>query len=148
MVNESRSAHSGARAHQEEELVTEPRGDYKERTMKKCSGGKSVWVVVLAILFGGSNFLFAGSELSAGDGKDYSKEVVPLEKSWCETPKPFEIRIGVPGWFAGLSGDVGVKGVVTDIDVSFDQLFRHLTHVPLSLSADIRYHRWEFFGDG
>src|SRR5215471_21685343 len=84
--------------------------------------------------------LWAGSE-EYTDGKDYSKEVPVAEKSWCETPPPWEIRVGAPGWFAGLSGDVGVKGVVSDIDVSFDQLFRHLTHVPIALSADIRYHR-------
>ena len=120
----------------------------RKHTMNNWASDKSVWLFVLVISFSGSNILFAGSELSAGDGKDYSKEVVPVEKSWCETPPPWEIRIGVPGWFAGLSGDVGVKGVVSDIDVSFAQLFRHLTHVPIALSADIRYHRWEFFGDG
>ena len=49
---------------------------------------------------------------------------------------------------AGISGDTGVKGVVSSADVSFDQLLRHLTHVPIVLSADIRYQRWEFFGDG
>ncbi len=47
-----------------------------------------------------------------------------------------------------MSGDTGVKGVVTSPDVSFDQLLRHLTHVPIVLSADVRYQRWEFFGDG
>ena len=38
--------------------------------------------------------------------------------------------------------------MVSNIDVRFDQMFRHLTHVPIALSADIRYRRWEFFGDG
>ena len=47
-----------------------------------------------------------------------------------------------------MSGNSGVKGVVTSPDVSFDQLLTHLTHVPIVLSADIRYKRWEFFGDG
>src|SRR6185437_7713931 len=67
---------------------------------------------------------------------------------WCEAPATLEIRIGAPGWLAGVSGNSGVKGVVTDVDVSFDQLLRHLTHVPIVLSADVRYQRWEFFGDG
>ena len=49
---------------------------------------------------------------------------------------------------AGVSGNSGVKGVVTSPDVSFDQILTHLTHVPLSLSVDVRYQRWEFFGDG
>jgi hypothetical protein len=80
---------------------------------------------------------------------DTSKEAPPPElQPWCQTPSPLEIRIGVPGWLAGLSGDTGVKGVVNNVDVSFDQLLKHLTHVPIALSADIRYKRWEIFGDG
>ena len=87
--------------------------------------------------------LFAGSEY------DISKETPPAPpQPWCETPETLEIRIGAPGWLAGVSGDVGVKGVVSDVDVRFDQMFRHLTHVPIAISADIRYRRWEFFGDG
>jgi len=78
------------------------------------------------------------------------KEVVPppVIQPWCETPAPLEIRIGIPGWLSGISGDTGVKGVVANIDVPFHKILDHLTHVPLSLSADIRYQRWEFFGDG
>jgi hypothetical protein len=87
---------------------------------------------------------FAGSE-----PYDISKETPPPPlQPWCEAPATLEIRIGAPGWLAGISGDTGVKGVVTSSDVSFDQLLRHLTHVPIVLSADIRYQRWEFFGDG
>ena len=52
------------------------------------------------------------------------------------------------GGLLGVSGDSGVKGVVASLDVGFDELFDHLTHVPLVLSVDIRYQRWEFFGDG
>jgi hypothetical protein len=65
--------------------------------MNNWAAGKSVWLLVLAILFSSSSVLFAGPELTAGDSKDYSKEVVPVEKSWCETPRPFEIRIVFPG---------------------------------------------------
>jgi opacity protein-like surface antigen len=91
--------------------------------------------------------LFAGPE-PISDSKDYSKEVPPVEKTWCETPPPWEIRVGLPGWLAGVSGETGVKGVVTSPDVSFDQLLTHLTHVPIVLAADVRYQRWEIFGDG
>jgi opacity protein-like surface antigen len=98
-------------------------------------------------------FLFAIENLRAGqeeysDGKDYSKEVVPAEKSWCEAPPPWEIRIGLPGWLAGLDGDSGVKGVETASDVTFGQLFKHLTHIPIALSINARYGRWEFWVDG
>ena len=89
----------------------------------------------------------------ANDGKstliDNSKgKEVPVEKSWCETPKPLEIRIGLPAWLAGVSGESGVKGVVDSVDVRFDQLLKHLTHFPIALAADVRYQRWEFFMDG
>ena len=49
---------------------------------------------------------------------------------------------------AGISGESGVLGIVDSSDVSFSQLFRHLTHVPIVLSAELRYQRWELFGDG
>jgi hypothetical protein len=88
-------------------------------------------------------------QTSIEDPKD-GKEIIPPPEiqPWCQTPSQLEIRIGLPGWIAGLSGDVGVKGVVSNIDVGFEELFRHLTHVPIALSVDIRYHRWELFGDG
>jgi hypothetical protein len=57
-------------------------------------------------------------------------------------------NLALPCWLAGLSGDSGVKGVVSNADVSFDQLLTHLTHVPIVLAVDVRYQRWEFFGDG
>src|SRR5689334_22774862 len=80
---------------------------------------------------------------------DNSKEAPPpVEKSWCETPSQWEIRVGVPGWLAGLSGESGARGIASDVDVSFDQLVQHLTHFPIALMADVRYQRWEFFGDG
>jgi len=108
------------------------------------------WIVsrfLIATTFLAAPALLAGPE-TLEDPKD-SKTIPPAEiKPWCETPPPFEIRIGVPGWIAGLSGDVGAKGVVSNIDVGFEELFKHLTHVPIVLSADIRYKRWEFFGDG
>jgi len=95
-------------------------------------------------------FLSAPVLLAGPEAYDTSKEAPPppVVQPWCETPAPLEIRIGVPGWMAGVSGDTGVKGVVSSTDVSFDQLLRHLTHVPIALSVDIRYQRWELFGDG
>jgi len=91
--------------------------------------------------------LCAGSE-DYTDEKDYSKEIAPAPQSWCETPPLWEVRIGVPGWLAGLSGESGVKGVVSNVDVSFDQLLRHLTHFPVALSIDARYGRWDFYAVG
>src|SRR5947208_11315518 len=108
------------------------------------------WIASLFLI--ATTFLSIPALLAAtetlDDPKD-SKTIPPAEiKPWCETPSPLEIRIGAPGWIAGLSGDTGAKGVVSNIDVGFEELFKHLTHVPIVLSADIRYKRWEFFGDG
>src|SRR5580704_11689734 len=109
------------------------------RTGMSIFAGAAFATIVLSV-----PVLFAGSE-----PYDISKETPPPPpQPWCETPTTLEIRIGAPGWLAGISGDTGVKGVVTSSDVSFDQVLRHLTHVPIVLSADIRYQRWEFFGDG
>ena len=100
--------------------------------------------LLVAMAFFFAPLLFAGSEPN-----DISKETPPLPpQPWCETPQTLEIRIGVPGWMAGVSGNTGIKGVVTSPDVSFDQILTHLTHVPIPLSVDVRYQRWEFFGDG
>ena len=116
-------------------------GDGKNRLVKTKL--HLVARAVFATIILSTPVLFAGSEY------DISKEAPPPPpQPWCETPKTLEIRIGVPGWMAGVSGNSGVKGVVTSPDVSFDQILTHLTHVPLSLSVDVRYQRWEFFGDG
>jgi opacity protein-like surface antigen len=107
---------------------------------------RPIRICVVPIIFG----ILVASRAFSGDSdpKDYSKTPVPLENSWCETPRPFDIRIGLPAWLAGLSGESGVKGVDVSSDVRFEQLLKHLTHVPIALAVDVRYHRWEFFGDG
>jgi len=94
--------------------------------------------------FLGAILLSASIALAGTENYDYKTEAPPPPQPWCETPPTLEIRIGVPGWLAGVSGDSGVKGVVTSPDVGVDQLHRHLTHVPIVLSADIRYRRSKF----
>jgi hypothetical protein len=98
---------------------------------------------VIATIFLSAPILLAGPE-----PYDTSKEAPPPPISWCETPTPLEIRIGIPGWISKLEGDFGVKGIVAPLDVSFDKLLRNMDAVPVVLSAYVRYHRWEFFGDG
>lgn len=116
--------------------------------MTTSAADKSVCVLLVAILLSSSMLVFGGSEPLTTDEKDYAKEVMPVEKSWCETPPPWEIRIGIPGWLAGISGDSGVKGLEASSDVKFEQLLKHLTHFPVALSINARYRRWEFWVDG
>ena len=87
-----------------------------------------------------------GKVVKPDNSKD--KEPPPIQQNRCETPSDWEARIGLPGWFLGLSGDLGVKGVVADVDFPFHGLFDHFNHIPLLLSIDARYQRWEIFGDG
>jgi opacity protein-like surface antigen len=116
--------------------------------MNNRSSDKSVCLLLAAIFVSSSRILFAGPEPVATDEEDYSKEVPLVEKSWCETPSLWEVRIGLPGWLAGLSGDSGVKGLEASSDVKFEQLLKHLTHFPIALSINARYRRWEFWVDG
>ena len=116
--------------------------------MNNWLADKSVCLLLVAIFFGTSSILFGGPAPLPIDEKDYSKEVVPVEKSWCETPSLWEVRIGAPGWLAGMSGDSGVKGLEASTDVKFTQLLKHLTHFPVALSINARYQRWEFWVDG
>ena len=116
--------------------------------MKHRATNESLCFLLIAIFINSSAILFAGTQPVVTDGKDYSKEVVPLEKSWCETPSLWEVRIGLPGWLAGISGDSGVKGLEASSDVKFEQILKHLTHVPVALSINARYRRWEFWVDG
>jgi opacity protein-like surface antigen len=135
---------------QQEQLVMRIQTGYKREKciMKNGATNESVCFLLIAIFISSSSILFAGTEPVITDGKDYSKEVVPVEKSWCETPSLWEVRIGLPGWLAGISGDSGVKGLEASSDVKFTQLLKHLTHVPVALSINARYRRWEFWVDG
>jgi opacity protein-like surface antigen len=70
-----------------------------------------------------------------------------VETNWCETPSPVEFRLGIPGWMPGLSGDFGVRGVVSDQDVNFTDILKRLDMIAVG-SLYARYHRWEIFADG
>jgi hypothetical protein len=104
-------------------------------------------LLVTTLFLSPSLLLLGGSDSYDSKSVDTSKESPPVEKSWCETPTPFEIRIGIPGWFAGLSGDFGVRGVVTEQDVKFTDILKRLDMIAVG-SLYARYHRWEFFADG
>jgi hypothetical protein len=71
----------------------------------------------------------------------------PAPEPGCVTPQDTEFRIGIPGWLAGLQGDFGVFGVVTDQDVDFTDILKRLDMIALG-SLYARYHRWELFADG
>jgi len=86
------------------------------------------------------------------DGKttviDNSKEKeTPIVQRGCVAPTNTEFRIGLPSWMAGVNGDAGVKGIVTEQDQSFTDILKSLDMLG-SGSVYFRYHRWELFADG
>src|SRR5678815_243565 len=81
----------------------------------------------------------------ARSGTEYHAPPAPTIQPSGESP--WEVRIGIPGWIPTISGDFGVRGVTSSVDIdvlddlsSVDGLF--------VLSAYVRYQRWEIFGDG
>ncbi len=62
-------------------------------------------------------FLSAWTALAGTESYDYKQAPPPPPPSWCETPPTFEIRVGAPGWLAGISGDTGVLGLVDSTDI-------------------------------
>jgi opacity protein-like surface antigen len=95
---------------------------------------------VLATMFLPASIALAGTE-------PYDYKAAPPPQSWCVTPPETEFRIGIPGWIAGLSGDFGVRGLVSDQDVKFTDILKRLDMIAAG-SLYARYHRWEIFADG
>jgi len=58
----------------------------------------------------------------------------------------WHFNIGMPGWFAFLSGDIGLHGATSNVNVDFDQLITNVTGIA-SISADVRKGRWGVYGD-
>jgi len=55
-------------------------------------------------------------------------------------------NIGVPGWLAFISGDIGLHGTTSNVDVGFGQIITHVAGIA-SLSAEARYGRFGVYGD-
>ncbi len=93
-------------------------------------------------LFAGALFAAVGS-VAAGPLELESKETAPPTITQSE---PWHFNLGMPGWLAGVSGDIGLHGVTSDVDVGFDQIIRHVKGIA-SFSADARYDRFGVYGD-
>src|SRR5436305_650542 len=55
-------------------------------------------------------------------------------------------HIGMPGWFAFLSGDIGLHGSTSNVDVDFGQIITHAAGIA-SISAEARKGRFGVYGD-
>ena len=75
---------------------------------------------------------------------DFSKEMVPAPT--VTSGEPWHFNFGVPGWLAGVSGDIGLHGITSSVDVNFDQILRHIDWAT-SLSAEARKGRFGVYAD-
>jgi hypothetical protein len=89
--------------------------------------------------------LSASVGLAGTESYDY-KEAPPLPQPWCIPQSDTEFRIGIPGWITGVSGEFGVRGVVTEQDVDFTDVLQRLDMIAVG-SIYARYHHWELFAD-
>src|SRR6266705_3426351 len=97
---------------------------------------------VKLFLFAGIAFALVG-RLAAGTLVLAPKETAPPSITKIE---PWQFNLATPGWLASISGEVGLGGVNTDVDVGFDKLIRHAKGLA-SFSADARYDRFGVYGD-
>ena len=60
----------------------------------------------------------------------------------------WKFSVGMPGWLAGLKGDIGVGGLTpVYVDVPFSKILQHLDMVA-ALSLEAQHGPWSFYLDG
>jgi hypothetical protein len=75
---------------------------------------------------------------------DFSKEMPPTPT--VTSSEPWQFNLGVPGWLASVSGDIGLQGITSSVDVNFDQILRHIDWAT-SVSAEARKGRFGVYAD-
>ena len=93
--------------------------------------------------FAGALFAAIGGVM-AGPMELQPKEMAPPPT--ITQSEPWHFNLGMPGWLAGVSGDIGLHGITSDVDVGFDEIIRHVKGIA-SFSADVRYDRFGVYGD-
>jgi len=92
-----------------------------------------------------ATILLSGPVLLAGpETYDTSKELAPPPT--ITESGPWHFNLGMPGWLAGVSGDIGLHGITSDVDVGFDKIISHVKGIA-SFSADARYNRFGVYAD-
>lgn len=93
---------------------------------------------------------FAGALFAAVSGVAAGPlELGPKEIA---TPPPtitddqWHLNLGMPGWIAFLSGEVGLRGVNSDVYLGFDKILKQVTGIA-SFSADLRKGRFGVYAD-
>src|SRR5438309_10493488 len=90
-----------------------------------------------------ASFVAATSVLTAGPVELEPKAMAPPTIT---DDDHWHFNIGMPGWFAFLSGDIGLHGATSNVGVDFGQIITHAAGIA-SISADVRKGRFGFYGD-
>ena len=92
---------------------------------------------------------FAGALFAAVGAQAGPVELEPKEMA----PPPtitdndhWYFNIGMPGWLAFVSGDIGLHGTTSNVDVGFGQIITHVAGIA-SVSAEVRKGRFGVYGD-
>jgi hypothetical protein len=85
----------------------------------------------------------ATSVLTAGPVELEPKAMVPPTIT---DDDHWHFNIGMPGWFAFLSGDIGLHGTTSNVNVDFGQIITHAAGIA-SISAEARKGRFGVYGD-
>jgi hypothetical protein len=93
--------------------------------------------------FAGVLFAAVGG-VAAGPVELESKEIAP-PPTITET-EPWYFNIGMPGWVASVSGDIGLHGITSSVDVDFGKIISHTKGIA-SFSVDARKGRFGVYGD-
>src|SRR5580765_2480235 len=92
--------------------------------------------------FAGALFAAVGG-VAAGPVELEPKEMAPpaitADDQW-------HFNIGMPGWLAFISGDIGLHGFTSNPKIDFGQIITHVAGIA-SLSADVRKGRCGVYGD-
>jgi hypothetical protein len=103
---------------------------------------------VTKVIFRSGNICFCAAAFfiadaaRAGTPELESKEMPPT----ITESEPWHFNLASPGWLAGVSGDIGLHGITSDVDVGFDQIIRHIRGLA-SVSAEARKGRFGFYAD-
>jgi hypothetical protein len=74
------------------------------------------------------------------------EEAKVIEQPSAKTTEPWEIKVGGPGWLAGVSGHTGFHGVNPHVNVDVGQILKNTNFVD-SLAGEVRKGRFGVLGD-
>jgi hypothetical protein len=100
--------------------------------------------VKIKLSFFACGLLVAARAVTAGGLELEPKEMAPAPT--VTSGEPWHFDLGMPGWLASVSGDIGLRGVTSHVDVGFDQILRHIDWAT-SVSAEARKGRFGVYSD-